>query len=98
MRDERDPVRSRARVQHGARFQCAGVNPCQSWCTAIGNEHVPVVGYDARRFRKAVQCGEMAASVVINHLDAVSRGMRYKNTPGLWIKGAMVEQRAGSIR
>jgi hypothetical protein len=38
------PIPSEGSIQFSARFQRAGVNPCQSCCSAIGDEQVPAVG------------------------------------------------------
>jgi len=65
-----DPVRSQPGFELGPLFQRISVDPDQPSRSPVGYQNLAVVGDDARRLRKAPQRGEVAAGVMINHLDA----------------------------
>jgi hypothetical protein len=92
VRHDRDPVRSRTGIEYGPCFQRVRIEPRQACGPSVGDEDVPFVGDDACRFRKAVQCREMAAGVMIDHLDTVPARVRQENAAALRLEGAMVEQ------
>jgi hypothetical protein len=50
-----------------------------------------VIGDRAGRARKSRQCCEMPAGVVVDHLDAVARGMRDEDAPALRIEGGVIK-------
>jgi hypothetical protein len=90
-RNDCDSVRPRSGIKHGARFQRMSVDPSQSGCSAICYENLAFIGDDASRFRKAVQCREMAAGFMIDHLHAVPSRMCDKNATTPRLKSAVVE-------
>src|SRR5215467_8698615 len=98
MRNDCDAVWPQASIKHRPRLQCVSIDPSQSGSPAIGYEDLALVGDDARRFWKAVQRCEMAAGIVIDHLDAVPSCMCHKNAAAARLEGSMVEQSASRIR
>jgi hypothetical protein len=46
---------------------------------------------DTGRFRETRQRRDVPAFVMVDHLDAVSTGVRDEDTPALWIEGAVIE-------
>ena len=92
MRHDRDSVRSRSGIEYGPCFQSVRIDPSQACRSTVGDEDVTFVGDDACRFRKTVQCRQMAAGVMIDHLDAVPARVRQENAAALRLEGSMVEQ------
>src|SRR5215211_3160362 len=91
-RDDGNPVRARAGVEHGPRFHTVTIELCQTRCSAVGYEHMARIGHHAGRLRKARQGHEVSAAVMLDDLDAVARRKRHKDAAGLRVKGSMVEK------
>jgi hypothetical protein len=47
---------------------------------------VAIIGNDAGHFRQALQCREMSAGVMIDHLDTISDRMRHEDAARLRVK------------
>ena len=91
-RDDGNPVRARAGVEHGPRFHTVTIELCQTRCSAVGYEHMARIGHHAGRLRKARQGHEVSAAVMLDDLDAVARRKRHEDAAGLRVKGSMVEK------
>jgi hypothetical protein len=91
MRYNRHSVRSRAGLVNDARFQRVAVDLGQACRSTIGDENLAIVCDNTRRFRKAVQRREMAAGIVINHLNPIQPGMCHEYATSFRIKSSMIE-------
>ena len=87
----RDTVWSNAGLENGPRFQSACIDPSQGRRSAVGYKNVPIIGGNARSFRKARQSGDVSTAVVIDHFDAVPTRVRHENAAALGVEGTMIE-------
>ena len=89
--DDHGTIRSPAGLVRGARFQRAGIEQRDAGAAAVGDQYLPVVGDGAGHARKSRQRREVLAGVVVDHLDAVARGVRNEDAPALCIEGGVIE-------
>jgi hypothetical protein len=86
--DDHSAIWSPAGFERGARFQSAGVEQCNAGAAAVGYQDLSVVGDRAGRARKSRQRRKVAAGVVVDHLNAIARGMCNEDTPAFRIEAA----------
>ena len=96
--DDHGTIRSPAGLVRGARFQRAGIEQRDAGAAAVGDQDLSVIGDRAGHARKSRQCCEMPAGVVVDHLDAVARGVRDEDAPALRIEGGVIELTARGAR
>ena len=90
-RDDHGTIRSPAGLERGARFQCAGIEQGDAGAAAVGDEDLSVVGDGAGHAGKSRQRRKVPAGVVVDHLDAVARGVRDEDAPALRIEGGVIK-------
>src|ERR1700682_2593628 len=84
-------VRSRAGLEHGSRFQVAGIEQRDAGTAAVGDQDLSAVSDGAGHARKSRQRRKVQAGVVVDHLDAIARGVCNKDAPALGIEGGVIE-------
>ena len=84
-------IRSRAGLQYGKGLQGAGVEQRDAGIPAVGYQDLSVVGDGARRGRKSGQCRKVAASIVVDYLDAAARRVRNEDAPAFCVERAVIE-------
>jgi hypothetical protein len=88
---KRDAVGSRPGLENRLSFQCQRIDPGDARRSPVGHEDHAFGRDDTGRFRETRQRRDVPAFVMVDHLDAVSTGVRDEDTPALWIEGAVIE-------
>src|SRR5262249_31721570 len=97
LRHDRDAVRPRPRVEHGASRERLGVDPCQARRSAIGDEDLPTIGDKSCGAGKPRQRGEMAMTVMVENIDAIACRVSDEDAASLRVEGTMIELRSTGI-
>ena len=88
-------IRSRAGLEGGTGFQGVGIEQRDAGAAAVGDQDLSVVGDRAGHARKSRQRCDVPAGVVVDHLDAIARGVGNEDAPALRIEGGVIELAAG---
>ena len=89
--DDRRTIRPRTALEHGPGFERRGVQPRNACRTAVGGKDFSVVGDGAGHAPKSRQCRDVPLGIVVDHLDAIARGVGYEDPPGLRVKRRVVK-------
>src|SRR5882672_12127175 len=84
-------VRSRAGLEQGTRFQGAGIKKGHAGAATVGYQDLSVVSDGTGHARKSRQRRKVPAGVVVDHLDAIARGVCNEDTPALRIEGRVIK-------
>ena len=96
--DDHGTVRPPAGLVRGARFQRAGIEQRDAGAAAVGDQYLSVVGDGAGHAGKPRQRRQVPAGIVVDHFEAVARGVRDEDAPALGIEGGVIELAARSMR
>src|ERR1700724_2940746 len=89
--DYRHSVRSRGGRLNKLCLQCFRIDASEARCRPIGDEYATFAGDDTCRLGEAVQRREMAAGIVIDHLDPIKPRMCDEHAGSLRIESSMIE-------
>jgi hypothetical protein len=96
--DDSGAVRPWPRWEYGLDFIGRGVQPGDGRGAAIGCQDLPVIGDRTRNTGKPRQRRDVPLGVVVDHLDAIARGVRDEHAAGPGIERGVVEVAVLTVR
>jgi hypothetical protein len=91
-RNDRDAVRSWPGLQDCPGFQSARIDPSHAGSAAVRDQDAASACDDARRFWKAVECGNVPVGVSVNHLKTVPSQVRNEDAAAFGFESSMVKR------
>src|SRR5439155_25030809 len=89
--DDHGTIRSPASLVRGAALQRASIEQRDAGAAPVGDQDLPVVRDGTGHARKSLQRRKVPAGVVVDHLEAIARGVCNEDAPALGVEGRVIE-------